>query len=378
MKFQSRMPASTLCASNMNNPKPPLVVALDAAHSRQSNAGVARYGRSLAAALARHDEISVIELGGGDVASRGTIAKRALTLRQDFIWYPWLGRRRARRAGADIYHVPIPRGPMTCGKPSLVLTVHDLVPLLFPGTMTPWSRVHSRLTLRRTLDAADRIITPSRDTADDLESLLGISSSRIRVVHNGVDDLFFGTPDQRVNLAGSESFEGQDPYVLFVGTPEPRKNLDRLRSAMVLLRQRGFRERLVIAGAGGWGTAGVDGHHAALVQRVGRVSDRDLHALYANASCVALPSLHEGFGLTALEAMASGAPVVAANAGALPEITGGAAILVDPLDASDIAEGLARCIGEREVLAAAGRARAGQFTWPRAAEETIAVYRELV
>lgn len=362
----------------MTDPNPMLVVALDAAHSRQSNAGVARYGRSLAAELAVRDDIALVELGGGDVASRGTAAKRALTLRQDFIWYPWLGRRRAREAGADIYHVPIPRGPMSSGLPSLVLTVHDLVPLLFPETMTPWSRAHSRLTLRRTLDAADRIITPSRNTADDLETLLGVSGARIRVVHNGIDDLFFERSDQRTKSDGSRSREGAGPYVLFVGTPEPRKNLDRLRSAMIILRRRGFSERLVIAGAGGWGTAGADGTEGAHVERVGRVSDRDLHVLYANASCVALPSLHEGFGLTALEAMAAGTPVVAANAGALPEITGGAAILVDPLDASDIADGLARCIGEREVLSAAGRARARQFRWSRTAEETVAVYRELV
>lgn len=362
----------------MTNPKTPLVIALDAAHSRQSNAGVARYGRSLAAELARRDDVTVIELGGGDVVSRGTVAKRALTLRQDFIWYPWLGRRRARQAGANVYHVPIPRGPMSSGKPALVLTVHDLVSLRFPETMTPWSRAHSRLTLRRTIDAADRIITPSRNTADDLESLLGIAGARIRVVHNGVDDLFFGTSGQRANLTDSGSPAGEGPYVLFVGTPEPRKNLDRLRSAMVLLRQRGFSERLVIAGAGGWGKTGADGLDGAHVQRVGRVSDRDLHALYASASCVALPSLHEGFGLTALEAMAAGTPVVAADAGALPEITGGAAILVDPFDAGDIADGLARCIGERGALSAAGRARAKEFSWSRAAEETVAVYRELV
>lgn len=362
----------------MDGLKSPLVVAFDAEHSRQSNAGVARYGRSLAAALARLDGISVVELGGGDVATRDTAAKRALTIRQDLIWYPWLGRRRARAAGANIYHVPIPRGPMWAGKPALVLTVHDLVPLLFPETMTPWSRLHSRVTLKRTLDAADVIVTPSRDTADDLESLLGISGDRIRVVHNGVDDSFFAPPSRSAAQSDRTAPEPDDPYVLFVGTPEPRKNLHRLKLAMTLLRKRGFRERLVIAGDGGWGAPDNDGISEPHVMRVGRVSDTDLHTLYANASCVALPSLHEGFGLTALEAMAAGAPVVAANAGALPEITGGAAVLVDPLDVSDIADGLARCIEDRESLSVAGRERAKGFRWSRAAEETVAVYRELV
>lgn len=359
----------------MINPETPLVVALDAEHSRQSNAGVARYGRGLATALARRNDVSLLELGGGDVVLRGTIRKRALTVRQDFLWYPWLGRHRAAASGAHVYHVPIPRGPVSPGKPPLVLTVHDLVPLLFPETMTPWSRLHSRLTLKRTLDSADRIITPSRNTADDLESLLKISADRIRVVHNGVDDLFV-QPFDRTSLRRSwgSSVAGR-PYVLFVGTPEPRKNLNRLKAAMVLLRQRGFSERLVIAGDGGWGAPSGGGND---IVSVGRVSDSELHELYINASCVALPSLHEGFGLTALEAMAAGTPVVASNAGALPEITGGAAVLVDPLDVNSIADGIEQCLGEHEVLSAAGRTRANDFSWASAAAGTVAVYRELV
>lgn len=358
----------------MSNSRIPIIVALDAEHTRQSDAGVARYGRSLVAAFRKRDDISIVELGGGPVAERGTVKKRALTMRQDFIWYPWLGRRKAAEAGANIYHVPIPRGPVTRGMPPLVVTVHDLVPLLFPQTTTPWSRIYSRLTLRRVLDAADRIITPSHNTADDLHSLLKISTDRIRVVHNGVDDFFF----EPGHVGSGMSPVSKSPYVLFVGTPEPRKNLARLEAAMLLLRKRGFSEHLVVVGGGGWGSVDSNCAVAPPIERLGRVSDHHLRSLYANASCLALPSLHEGFGLTALEAMAAGTPVVAADAGALPEITGGAAVLVDPLDADDIADGLARCIVNRAPHAAAGRERAKEFRWSRAANETVAVYRELI
>jgi glycosyltransferase involved in cell wall biosynthesis len=343
-----------------------LRIALDASHMRQSVAGIARYGRSLATALRTRDDVDVVELGGGEVVPRDTFRKRALTLRQDFLWYPWLGRRCAGSEGAKVYHIPLPRGPLARGNPPVVITVHDLVPLIFPETVTPWSRLYAKATLHRVLDTADKIIAVSKNTADDVESLLGISSDRIRVIYNGVDESFFEEIP--------ENLESRAPYILFVGTPEPRKNLERLLEAVRITRRKGLSEELVIVGGGGWGHNTIDGTE---VKRLGRVSDSDLRKLYRGASCVAVPSLHEGFGLTALEAMAAGAPVVAANTGALPEITGGAAILVDPLHAAAIADGIIRCIDERANLSAAGLARAKEFTWKRCAAETAAVYKEL-
>ena len=346
-----------------------LTVALDAEHMRQADAGIARYGRGLATALRSRSDVTVIELGGGEVLTRGTLRKRAATARQDFLWYPMMGRRAARKAGADIYHIPLPRGPIRRGKPPLVVTVHDLVPMLFPETVTPWSRIYGRLTLRRLVGAADMILTDSKNSADDIRSMLHVSDDRIRVVYIGVDEIFFG------EAANSVATNKREPYVLFVGTPEPRKNLDRLVAAMTVLRKRGSKQRLVIVGGGGWGAAGND---APFVERLGRVSEAELVELYRHASCLALPSLHEGFGLPALEAMATGTPVVAARAGALPEITGGAAVLVDPRNVEDMAAGIEDCIRDRATLVTAGRERAREFTWERAAAETMSAYRELL
>ena len=344
-----------------------LTVALDAEHTRQSAAGIARYAHSLARELTALGAARVIEIGGGKLVERGTIAKKLLTVRQDFAWYPFLAQRAAAEQGADIYHSPLPRGPLRRGSPPFVVTVHDLVPMRFPETTTRWSRLYGRLTFRRVLAAADRIIVPSQNTADDLNGLAGIPPNKIRVVPNGVDEMFFGPPPPSIAVA--------TPYVLFVGTPEPRKNLDRLISAMALLRTRGFRERLVLVGGGGWGAKlPVTGNE----ERLGRISDGELHSLYARASCLALPSLHEGFGLPALEAMAAGTPVVAANTGALPEVTGGAAVLVDPLDPRSIADGIAEAIASGDSLRARGRARAREFSWRRTAALTAGVYRELV
>lgn len=298
---------------------------------------------------------------------RGTLGKRLTTARQDFYWYPYAGRRAAARAGADVYHCPTPRAPVTRGRPPLVVTVHDLVPVLFPDTMTPWSRLYARATTSRVLEAADVIVVPSHDTAHDLTSHLGVSADRIRVVWNGVDPVFFSEPRAESPITG--------PYVLFVGTPEPRKNLPRLVEAMASLRAQGLPHRLVVAGGGGWGHVRLDPQ---AVHIVGRVSDSDLLALYAHADCLALPSLHEGFGLPAAEAMAAGTPVVAGARGALPEVVGNAGVLVDPYDVNAIASGIESAIADRERLAAAGRARAAQFSWDAAAESMVSIYRELL
>lgn len=308
-----------------------------------------------------------IVLGGGPVLQRGTLRKRLVTARQDFYWYPFAGRRKAASLGADVYHCPTPRAPLTRGRPPLVVTIHDLVPVLFPETMTPWSRLYARATTQRVLDAADVIVAPSNDTANDLAVHLGVPEARIRVVWNGVDSIFFSDPPPASPVS--------QPYVLFVGTPEPRKNLPRLAAAMQSLRARGLPHRLVVAGRGGWGDVVIDPES---VEMVGRVSDTDLLALYAHADCLALPSLHEGFGLPAAEAMAAGAPVVAGARGALPEIVGNAGVLVDPYDVNAIANGIESAIGDRDRLSAAGRARARQFSWESAAESMAAIYRALL
>ena len=344
-----------------------LTAAIDATHLRQSEGGIARYIRGLVAALSARDDVKVIELGGGPRVKRGTLKKKVFTAGLDLVWYPWLGRNRAAALKADVYHCPAPRGPLFGGRLPVVMTIHDLVPFLFPETMTRWSRSYSRATHRRMAAVADRIICPSHDTARDVVELLGVDEKRVRVIPNGVDAHFFEPlPASRPPAV---------PYVLFVGTQERRKNLERLEDAVEELRSRGFPHELVLVGADAWGDVRIE---KSFVRQMGRVSDLELRQLYAGAACLAIPSLHEGFGLPALEAMAVGTPVVAGRAGALPEVTGGAAVLVDPLDTVDIALGLGRAIMAGSAEREAGRRHAALFTWEKTAAATLAVYRELV
>jgi alpha-1,3-rhamnosyl/mannosyltransferase len=215
--------------------------------------------------------------------------------------------------------------------------------------------------------ACDLIIATSTDAATDIETILRIPSSKIRVVPLAVEQKFFRRD------AGPSVFPF--PYVLFVGSAQPRKNLKRLAQAVARVSQSQRGLRLVIAGADGWGNEGNLGPNVTLA---GRVDDDQLLALYRHAQCAALVSLHEGFGLPVLEAMAAGTPVVASNVAALPEVSGGAAVLVDPLSIDAIADGIADAIARRDKLVAAGALHAAQFTWARTAELTLAVYRELI
>ena len=333
---------------------PVLRVALDLAHARQSAAGTARVARSLARALALRDDVVVVPIGDGKLLARDDPRRRALALYQDLAWYPALGRRAARRARVDVHHLSLARGPLWRGRPPVSVTVHDLVPQQLPETMSGWNRRYSRAVHDRLLRSADLVVTSSEMVAAQL------TARRIAVVPLGVADELRG-PAPAERPAG----EG---YVLFVGTPEPRKNLTRLADAV---GRAGL--RLVVAGAGGWG----DGRPSTGVEWLGRVDDATLHALYAGAACLAIPSLDEGFGLPAVEAMAVGCPVVAARAGALPEICGDAAVLVDPRDTESIAAGLLEALARADELRELGRARAAQYTWERSAELLVSAWQSL-
>ena len=345
---------------------PDLRVAFDVTQLRQSGGGIARYIRSLVPALKRIDNLSVVELGSGPRELPGSLHKKFLTLGLDLAWSPFIVTRKAAAEHASVLHCPAPRGPISKARLPVVITIHDLVPFRFPQTMTRWSRMYSRATHRRMASSADRIICPSRDTAIDVISMLGVPDTRVRVVHLGVDQLFFEAAPLKKNPA--------DPFILFVGTQELRKNLGRLEKAVAILRQRGFPHYLLITGGDAWGDVRL---LRDFTRRRGWISDAELRELYSTASCLALPSLHEGFGLPALEAMAVGTPVVAGRAGALPEVTGNAAILVDPFDPHDIARGLEQAITNGTHLRNAGRIHAARFTWERAARATAEVYREI-
>jgi glycosyltransferase involved in cell wall biosynthesis len=233
---------------------------------------------------------------------------------------------------------------------------------------------------------ADHILVPSHATQDDLGNLLQVPAEKITVHIEGVDDIFRPLADEivaqhRARLGLPES------YILFVGTLEPRKNIPGLLEAYALLRQElADAPPLVLVGNRGWLYDEIFAKVETLdlVNRViwlENAPTADLPLLYNGAGVLVLPSYYEGFGLTALEAMACGTPAVVARRSSLPEVVGGAGLLVDPDNPADIAEGLRQILCDsalRNRLRSAGLARAAAFTWQQAARSVLQVYRQLL
>jgi glycosyltransferase involved in cell wall biosynthesis len=322
-------------------------VAVDTSPLVQTRAGTARYLRGLLGELDARDDLVVERIAFGG-PGRGAAFVR------DVAWYPVGLRREAREA--DVLHCPTYRGPYSSRTP-LVVTVHDLALFRHPETFNRWSRLYGPRAIPRVLRAARRVIAVSEFTRRELGDVLRVPDERIRVIPNAVDGTF---------TARGPAAEGD--YVLAVGTLEPRKNLLRLVEAA---RRVGVELRVV--GERGWGGVDVGGDG---VRWLGRVPDEELARLYRGARCVAYPSVYEGFGIPVLEAMACGAAVVTSRGGATEEVADGAAVLVDPLDPSEIAAGIERAAADREALGRRGIERARAFSWRDVAGATVAVYRE--
>jgi glycosyltransferase involved in cell wall biosynthesis len=264
-----------------------------------------------------------------------------------------------------------------------VVTLHDLAFLVHPETHTPRSRAYYAAA-GESARQAQRVIAVSQRTASDAVRLLGVDPARIRVVHEAAGPAFGPQPREKLNpLAERLGFPTDKPYILFVGTLEPRKNVPLLLDAFAQVR-RHIDAHLVLVGARGWLDEPIFAAHAEssaseAIHFVGWLDEDDLAVLYSHAGVLVLPSLYEGFGLPVLEAMACGAPVVCSNAGPLPEVAGDAAILLAPSDPAVWASALTRVLTNEATateLQQRGLRRASEFSWRKTAEQTRDVYRE--
>ncbi|MHC5037364.1 MAG: glycosyltransferase family 4 protein [Planctomycetota bacterium] len=290
-------------------------------------------------------------------------------------------RKEVSRFQPDLVHVPHFNAPRF-GRLPFVVTIHDLIYLLFPedcpSRFAFWA---ARRMIRSAVRRAEKILTDSENTRADLIRLLKVDPSRIRVTHLGPPSLDTSDADPR---RVREQFGLRGDYLLYTGNHSPHKNLKTLLDAFALLRKDAFDLQLVITGPKDRHTPSVVAHVAqrGLSDRVvftGNIADRDLSALYAGAAVLVFPSLYEGFGLPPLEAFATGVPVVASNAASLPEVLGDAALLVDPLNSNAFRDAIARVIREddlRETLVSKGRKQLAKYSWTETARNTLEVYRE--
>jgi glycosyltransferase involved in cell wall biosynthesis len=328
-----------------------LRVGLDVSPLALTQAGTARYLTALLDGLEAEPEIEVRRYA---LEGSGRVKKVV----RDAYWYRFSLPRAARRDGVDLLHMPTMRAPFR-SSPPLVVTIHDLAVLRRPETFNGWTRRYSAYALPRVARAADAIVVGSEFSCDEIVELLTVPRDRIRVIPYGVGLPF--TP---------EGPAADGDYVLAVSTLEPRKNLGRLVEAFRRAGLEGLELRIV--GAEGWGDVRVNGNR---VQTMSRVDDDELARLYRGAAAVAYVSLYEGFGLPVLEAMACARPVVAPAGRPFSEFAHGVAFEVDPRDPDSIADGMRRAVSAGNQ--AVGARRAADYSWERAVQAHVDLYREL-
>lgn len=288
------------------------------------------------------------------------------------------------RLGLDLLHSPdfIPPFKRNCRS---VITIHDLAFLLYPHFLTKESaRYYGQIdqAWRKT----DHVIAVSEATKRDSIKMLGVPEKKITVIHEAANPIYRPVPAEEAQQRVREKYKIDQDFILFVSTIEPRKNLPGLLQAYRRLRDEYKREELlVLAGSKGWLWEEVyeTVDNLDLTREVlflGRVPSADLVYLYNAARFLVHPSFYEGFGLTPLEAMTCGTPVIVSNTSSLPEVVGDAAVLIDPHDIDGLTVAMWRVLTEQELrkeLRCKGLKRAKQFSWEQAAEKTLEVYHKI-
>jgi glycosyltransferase involved in cell wall biosynthesis len=294
----------------------------------------------------------------------------------------------ARAERPDLLHIPHFSAPIRAGCP-LVVTVHDVIPLILPAYRASRSMRFHLAAVRRTVRAARLVLTPSEAAATDVARVLRIPRERIRVTPEAAGPEFRPIADNGAGREAVRRLGVTERYIFNVGGLDARKNLPVLLEAFARVRTRLVEPlQLVIAGAPHTGNPAVYPPLEPIVHRLGlehaviflgRISETDKVALYQRAALYATPSLYEGFGLTALEAMACGIPTIAANRTSLPEVVGDGGLLVDP-DAEAFASAILDVLSNENQATDLKRralARAAEFTWEHTARLTIAAYQEI-
>ena len=349
--------------------------------------GIGRYTRELLAAFHR-DSVYPACLLAGEMSlrpskvvrlHRASLLPALLTLGQLEIGWA------SRRNQYDLVHDPTGVSPLLFVSTKRIVTVHDVIPYIYPQASSRLDRLIYRFWLPVILGKMDAIITDSRQSQNDICRYLGVERDKVVVIPCAAGQDFFPHDNAKVRQV-LKQYGITAPYILYVGSIETRKNLPRLLEAYARLRKWSTSWQLVIAGASKWGAGSV--YEAverlqltACVYFTGFVDEAELPALYTGADLFVFPSLYEGFGLPVLEAMACGTPVITSNRSSLPEVAGDAAVLVDPFEVEELTYALRSVLSDPELaqeLRVQGMEQAARFSWQQTARETVNVYRKVL
>ncbi len=301
-------------------------------------------------------------------------------------WEQTLLPRHISKYKLNIFHSPHYTVPLKCRVP-VVTTFHDMTFFSHPEVHEKSKVIFFQRMIPIAAQRADAIIAVSESTKKDVVNFLNLPKDKVDVIYEGVDVNFYRpiSKDQKVDLI-RERYGLEKDFLLFVGTLEPRKNIEGVIKAFLQVTKKTKKQyNLVVGGTKGW-------HYKSifeLVQKMnlhreviftGYVPEEDLPYLFNAASVFVYPSFYEGFGIPPLEAMACGTPLVTSNISSLPEVVADAGLLVDPFSTDEIADAIIRVLTDQNLcseLARKGRKRAQLFSWEKAAKETLAVYRRV-
>lgn len=288
-----------------------------------------------------------------------------------------------KRDQLDVFHTPANIIPQQYSGVSVV-TIHDLAIYRHPEWFPDGQEFAKKVLVPSSLERASRIIAVSQSTKKDMIDLFGVSAKKIDVIYEGANKE--GVVTRAVVGQIRRRYALAPHYVFFIGVLEPRKNLSTLIKAFDAIVHANWKKykdwQLVLAGAKGWKYANImsaikDAKAGAQIRYIGYVSHEEKVSLLKGADVFAFPSLWEGFGLPVLEAMQAGVPVLTSRVSAIPEVTGSAAVLVNPKKVKEVQAGLLVLMNsesKRQTFAVAGKVQAKQFSWTRCARETLKVY----
>ena len=373
-------------------------IGLEITAAVQQSGGIGRYVREMLSALSDIDQSNQYRLF---YASKNRSNHTVLDLPENFrvrqlpmndIWLARIWQRirlplpvELITGSLDIYHSPDFTLPPTLSDIPTLLTVHDLSFLRTPESAAPGLRGYLEVAVKRSVKLATHVLADSQSTKDDLIELYATPEDKITVLYAGVSSAFHPVTDSNQLMKVRKHYKlGEKPFVLSVGTLQPRKNhVTLIKAFEQALSDSEY--NLVLAGGQGWSYEEVHElvRSRGLQHRVlfpGFVADEDLSALYSSADVMAFPSLYEGFGLPVLEAMACGVPVLASNTSCLPEVAGGAAVFVNPKNVEAMSDALLKLVSNvdlRKTLREKGFERVEQFRWQSSAVKLLGVYRDL-
>ena len=347
-----------------------------------TNTGVQYYAKNLFSTLRNiQDDSCVVNLlKKSDLGLESSFLNRVRrVLHENFLFQTYLNKN-----SFDLYHSPNYVLPFYIKTPS-ILTIHDLITLDYPEFCQMESVLYFKLLLSSSVKKAVKVIAVSNKVKEDILRHFNVPEEKIEVVYLGIDNNFQKVADKLILEQVREKYQLPRDYILFVGNIEPKKNLERLIEAFVLVRKRScLKHKLVITGKKGWKYKSVFkaisrldiGHEILLT---GYVPEQDLPAIYSMSSLFVFPSLYEGFGIPPLEAMACEVPVIVSDKGALPEVTGGNCFQADSYNIKDIAEKMEVLLTDERLIknhVTKGKKWVKQFTWERTAEKTKRIYEK--